>query len=155
MGLEIERKFLVADDSWKASGEPGVELRQGYLNLEQRCSIRVRTDGQHGWLNIKGATIGAQRQEFEYEIPLDDAEQLLKQFAIGPLIEKTRHRVPYGVHVWEVDVFGGANGGLVVAEIELDDPQQEFERPSWLGPEVTDDIRYYNTSLTRNPYANW
>ncbi len=155
MSIEIERKFLVVDDAWKASSVEAVSLCQGYLNLEQRCSIRVRTDGCRGWLNIKGATVGAQRPEYEYEIPLQDAEQLLRDFAAGPLIEKIRHHVPFGGNVWEVDVFGGANQGLVVAEIELDDPRQEFEKPAWLGSEVTDDLRYYNTSLSRHPYSSW
>lgn len=155
MALEIERKFLVADDSWRSASESATELCQGYLNLEKRCSIRVRTDGRRGWLNIKGATIGAERPEFEYEIPLDDARRLLEQFAVGPLIEKTRHLVPFRGHIWEVDVFSGENSGLVVAEIELDDALQNFEKPAWLGPEVTDDIRYYNTSLCRRPFLSW
>lgn len=155
MGIEIERKFLVLDESWKQASTSASDLRQGYLNMEQRCSVRVRTDGGRGWLNIKGATVGAQRPEYEYEIPLDQAEQLLDHFAVGPLIEKTRYLVPCGEHVWEVDEFRGANRGLVVAEIELDDPAQAFERPAWLGQEVTDDIRYYNTSLSRHPYSSW
>lgn len=153
--MEIERKFLVIDNSWKADVSSSSHLCQGYLNLEQRCSVRVRTDGQRGWLNIKGATIGARRQEFEYPIPLNEAEQLLKSFAVGPLIDKTRYLVPFGTHIWEIDVFAGENEGLVVAEIELDDPEQPFERPTWLGREVTDDIRYYNTSLSRHPYLGW
>ncbi len=155
MPLEIERKFLVMDDSWKSASQEAIDLRQGYLNLEQRCSIRVRTDGRRGWLNIKGATVGAERPEYEYEIPLSDAEQLLRSFAVGPVIAKTRHLVPFAGHLWEVDVFHGENRGLVVAEIELDDPQQTFEKPPWLGQEVTDDVRYYNTALCRRPFQNW
>ena len=155
MPLEIERKFLVTDDAWMAQSEGATRLCQGYLNLEERCSIRVRTDSERGWLNIKGATIGAERQEFEYEIAFDEAQQLLREFVVGPLIEKIRHRVPVGAHVWEVDEFRGENEGLVVAEIELEDPGEAFERPSWLGVEVTHDIRYYNTSLCRHPYRDW
>lgn len=153
--LEIERKFLVVDNSWQSASQQAIEIRQGYLNLEQRCSIRVRVDGRHGWLNIKGATVGAERPEYEYEIPLTDAEQLLQSFAVGPVIEKTRHLVPFDGHLWEVDVFRGENRGLVVAEIELNDPAQSFEKPPWVGREVTDDIRYYNTSLCRRPYLSW
>lgn len=155
MSLEIERKFLVQGEAWKAEAESAMHLRQGYLNREQRCSVRVRTDGERGWLNIKGATIGAQRLEYEYEIPLAEAEELLENFNTGPLVEKWRHLVRVGRHLWEIDVFEGDNAGLIVAEIELDDPDENFERPDWLGMEVTHDVRYYNTQLARKPYRSW
>jgi adenylate cyclase len=115
----------------------------------------VRSDGARGWLNIKGVTVGAQRREFEYEIPLEEAEELLSDFAEAPLVEKMRYYVEAGEHVWEVDVFEGDNAGLIVAEIELRDVDEPFERPAWLGPEVTHDVRYYNTQLARHPYRNW
>jgi len=155
MPLEIERKFLVFGDAWKEQSEDAVYLRQGYLNIEKQCSVRVRTDGHSGWLNIKGVTIGAQRREFEYEIPVKEAEELLQYFSTGPLIEKRRYFVRSGRHIWEIDVFEGENKGLVVAEIELEDPDEDFERPNWLGAEVTHDARYYNTHLARKPYLSW
>lgn len=155
MALEIERKFLLLNNNWRTGVKESFFLRQGYLNTEQRCSVRVRTSGEHAWLNIKSATVGAQRLEFEYEIPLVDANILLDQLSRGPLIEKTRHLVEVGRHLWEIDVFEGDNAGLVVAEIELEQADEAFEKPSWAGEEVTHDIRYYNTSLARNPFKLW
>ena len=155
MPIEIERKFLVVSDAWRELAGRRTRMRQGYLNLEKQCSIRVRSDGERGWLNIKGATIGARRREFEYEIPVAEADELLSDFAQPPLIEKTRFYVALGAHVWEVDVFEGDNEGLVVAEIELGDENELFERPVWLGAEVTHDVRYYNTHLARHPYREW
>lgn len=155
MGLEIERKFLLRDAAWREAVQESFFLRQGYLNAEQRCSVRVRACGERAWLNIKSATIGAQRLEFEYEIPLADANILLDQLSLGLVIEKTRHLVDVGGHIWEIDVFEGENAGLVVAEIELEHPDEAFEKPAWLGEEVTHDIRYYNTSLARNPFKFW
>lgn len=155
MALEIERKFLLLNDEWRNDVKASFALRQGYLNTEQRCSVRVRTCGTRAWLNIKGVTVGAQRLEFEYEIPVSDAHVLLGQLGQGPLIEKTRHLVDVGAHTWEIDVFEGDNAGLVVAEIELEHPDEPFEKPSWAGVEVTHDIRYYNTTLARNPYKSW
>lgn len=155
MALEIERKFLLLNDAWRERVKESFFLRQGYLNAEQRCSVRVRTSGSRAWLNIKGATVGAQRLEFEYEIPPADAHILLDQLSLGPIIEKTRHLVAVGRHTWEIDVFEGDNAGLVVAEIELEHTNEPFEKPSWAGEEVTDDIRYYNTMLARHPYRRW
>jgi adenylate cyclase len=155
MALEIERKFLLRNDDWRSEVKQSFFLRQGYLNAEQRCSVRVRTSGLHAWLNIKGATVGAERLEFEYEIPLADANILLDQLSHGPVIEKTRHLVEVGGHLWEIDVFAGDNAGLVVAEIELEHADEPFEKPSWAGEEVTHDIRYYNTMLARNPFRSW
>lgn len=155
MALEIERKFLVRDETWREQVRSASRLRQGYLNDEKGCSIRVRADNERAWLNIKSATIGAQRLEFEYEIPLADAEVLLDTLARRPLIEKWRYLVDVGEHTWEIDVFEGDNAGLVVAEIELDDPAETFEIPAWAGLEVTEDIRYYNTSLSRHPFSEW
>lgn len=155
MALEIERKFLLNSDAWRSQVQQSQLLRQGYLNREARCSVRVRSDGERGWLNIKSVTIGAQRSEFEYEIPLADADQLLDELCHKPLIEKSRHFIQQGAHLWEIDEFAGDNAGLIVAEIELDHPEESFEKPTWLGEEVTHDVRYYNTSLSRSPYKDW
>ncbi len=130
-------------------------MRQGYLNDEPRCSVRVRTSAKRAWLNIKSVTVGTQRQEFEYEIPLSDGNQLLNTLSRKPLIEKTRHLVEIGRHVWEIDEFGGDNQGLIVAEIELNHTDEPFEKPPWLGQEVTMDSRYYNTQLSKLPYKSW
>ncbi|NJD08634.1 MAG: CYTH domain-containing protein [Methylococcaceae bacterium] len=155
MCIEIERKFLLANADWRKQIYESQFLRQGYLNNETRCSVRVRTSAEQGWLNIKSVTIGAQRQEFEYEIPLVEANRMLDTLALPPLIEKWRHLVKVGSHTWEIDEFEGDNAGLIVAEIELTSPGEAFERPSWLGKEVTTDVRYYNTSLSRHPYRRW
>lgn len=155
MALEIERKFLLGSDAWRTDVTRSERLRQGYLNHEVGCSVRVRTCGERAWLNIKSVTIGAQRQEFEYEIPLADAHVMLDTLSRKPLIEKVRHIVPVGTHTWEIDEFGGENAGLTVAEIELEHPDEPFERPSWLGQEVTEDVRYYNTSLAQHPFKDW
>ncbi|MBP1150244.1 MULTISPECIES: CYTH domain-containing protein [Methylocaldum] len=155
MALEIERKFLVLNDSWRNSVRDSAYFRQGYLNNEIHCSVRVRVCGDRAWLNIKSVTIGTQRQEFEYEIPANDAHTMLSTLSRRPLIEKTRYFVDVGPHTWEIDVFEGDNTGLVVAEIELGNPDETFEKPGWLGEEVTYDPRYYNTSLSTNPYNSW
>jgi adenylate cyclase len=153
--MEIERKFLLRGDGWRQAAHGALRLRQGYLGSEERCSVRVRTGEGRAWLNIKSATLGAQRQEFEYEIPLADADQMLDTLSLKPLIEKVRHLVAAGRHVFEIDEFEGDNAGLVVAEIELDHPDEDFARPDWLGEEVTGDARYYNTSLRRHPFKDW
>ncbi|MCK9530679.1 MAG: CYTH domain-containing protein [Gammaproteobacteria bacterium] len=155
MATEIERKFLVISDDWRAAAEPGVHFRQGYLASTGRASVRVRLEGQEANLNIKSATLGVRRSEFEYAIPLDDANEMLDQLCTGGLVEKTRYRVPVDGHVWEVDVFEGVNAGLVVAEIELNHEDEVFERPTWAGAEVSDDPRYYNVYLAEHPYTNW
>lgn len=153
--LEIERKFLVVSNAWRDQVRSSARLRQGYLNNEEHCSVRVRVAGEQAWLNLKGVTIGAQRLEFEYPIPLADAHRMLDALTCKPIIEKTRHLVEVGRHTWEIDVFEGDNAGLVVAEIELDDPDEAFEKPVWAGAEVTEDPRYYNSRLSANPYRNW
>lgn len=153
--FEIERKFLLLNEDWRHGVTEALPMRQGYLNSESRCSVRVRISGEDATLNIKGATIGARRLELEYPIPLEEATLLLDELSIGPLIEKVRYLVPQPPHLWEIDVFSGENEGLVVAEIELTDPQDTFKRPAWLGEEVTHDVRYYNTSLSRTPFSCW
>lgn len=155
MAIEIERKFLVRDDSWRPHASTAAYYRQGYLVTSRRCSVRVRVAGDDGFLNIKGATLGASRAEYEYPIPVQDAEEMLERLCTRPLIEKTRYFVRSGRHTWEVDVFEGENTGLVLAEIELRHAHEEFERPAWLGEEVTDDRRYYNARLVEHPYREW
>ena len=155
MGREIERKFLVVGESWRAIVQRSEEYLQGYLANNHRCSIRVRVGGDRAWLNIKSATLGAERAEYEYAIPAEDGREMLCTLACDGLIEKTRHFVPYAGQLWEVDEFAGANAPLVVAEIELTSIDEPFERPPWAGTEVTDDGRYYNVCLARIPYSRW
>ncbi len=155
MATEIERKFLVTSDAWREEADDGTRFRQGYLIGAERASVRVRIEGDSANLNIKSATLGVRRQEYEYQIPLAEAEELLNTLCEQPQIEKIRYHVPLGGHLWEVDVFAGDNEGLVVAEIELADEDESFERPAWLGREVSDDTRYYNVCLTKHPYKDW
>ena len=152
MATEIERKFLVEGTSWRQS--TGVRLTQGYLNRDKRRTVRVRIAGSQAFLTVKGVSQGATRAEFEYEIPVDDAEQMLK-LSDGPVVEKHRHVIVHDGFEWEVDEFLGDNAGLVVAEIELTSEDQTFSRPAWLGREVTHDSRYYNSSLAAHPYKQW
>lgn len=161
MGIEIERKFLVRGDAWRVQAECRQRMAQGYLNdLDaidsgaQQVSVRVRIAGDRAALNLKSCEIGSSRQEFEYTIPLADAEALLA-LCVGGVIDKTRHFVRFGAHRWEVDEFHGENAGLVVAEIELSAVDEVFERPLWLGAEVTELTRYYNLALATRPFAQW
>lgn len=154
MGYEIERKFLVRGDAWRA-GASGTSYRQGFLSTEPERTVRVRVAGSRGLLTIKGKSVGARRVEHEYEIPLADAEHMLDTLCKRPLVEKVRHTLVVSDHTWEIDVFEGENAGLVVAEIELQSEDEEFERPDWLGAEVTDDPRYFNSNLVQSPYATW
>ncbi len=153
MGVEIERKFL-AGDGWRGQVTRRVAMRQGYLGGE-RCSIRVRVAGSRAHLNIKSRVAGAERLEYEYEIPLSEAHEILERLSDGALVEKIRHYVDHGDHTWEIDEFEGANAGLVVAEVELAAANEPFERPPWLGREVTQERRYYNNELARHPYQDW
>ncbi len=152
MGTEIEKKFLVVGSDWR--GANGTRICQGYLNRDKDRTVRVRIAGEQAYLTVKGATKGNTRAEFEYEIPLADAEQLLA-LCDGPTIEKIRHNVVHGDHLWEVDEFLGQNSGLVVAEIELAAENDAFSKPPWVGREVSDDSRYFNSQLATNPYCNW
>jgi adenylate cyclase len=154
MGQEIERKFLTRDDSWRA-GAAGTRYRQGYLSVDQTRTVRVRTAGSQGFLTVKGKTEGAARLEFEYPIPLADAEQLLTELCQRPLIEKVRYRIPHAGLVWEVDEFEGENAGLILAEVELEREDQAVELPPWAGEEVTGQPRYYNANLIALPYSRW
>ena len=184
MAREIERKFLVRSDAWRAAaskaGAPGVRILQGYLSTSNTRSVRVRTAGEHATLTVKGAKVGLRASEFEYAIPLADARQMLDQLCRRPLIRKTRYNIPVpdntpvpddtpvpndtpvpddipapGGHIWEVDEFHAENAGLVVAEIELSHEHQTFARPVWIGAEVTNDPRYLNTNLVERPFATW
>jgi len=152
MGKEIERKFRVIKDTWR--NVKGTRYRQGYLNSAKERNVRVRTMEDKAYLTIKGIAIGASRMEFEYEIPLRDADELL-EICEKPLIEKTRYKVQEGGFVWEVDEFLRENQGLIVAEVELESEDQEFPKPDWVGEEVTGDPRYFNSNLIKNPYTNW
>jgi adenylate cyclase len=155
MATEIERKFLICDDSWRAQASPGVRLMQGYLASTPTVTVRARLEGEQGVLTLKGATHGIRRSEYEYPIPAEDAKAMLRELAQTGIIEKTRYRVPCGPQTWELDVFAGDNAGLVVAELELSHEDEPFERPSWLGAEVSDDPRYYNANLARHPFKHW
>ena len=154
MGREIERKFLVRDDSWRGQVQ-GVIYRQGYLCSAKERTVRVRVAGRQGFLTIKGLTVGASRPEYEYEIPVAEAEAMLDNLAEKPLIEKIRQKITYGGLIWEVDEFLGENAGLIVAEVELSDETQAFSRPPWAGEEVTADARYFNSNLSRQPFKHW
>ena len=152
MGIECERKFLVTGLGYR-SGVPH-RIRQAYLSLDPGRTVRVRLTEAGAFLTIKGPGLGV-RPEFDYQIPADDAEQMLRALCIRPAIEKTRYTVPVGPFIFEVDEFAGDNAGLTVAEIELTAHDQEFTRPEWLGMEVTDDPRYSNASLVQRPYRSW
>ena len=155
MGVEVERKFLVVDDSWRAEVTKATRIVQGYLARTGRVTLRVRVKGEAGFVTIKGETRGISRSEFEDPIPLADARAMLDGLADGPVVDKVRHLVPVGGHTWEVDVFEGANAPVVMAEVELGDPDEPFELPSWAGQDVSDDARYYNANLAQAPYSTW
>jgi len=154
MGKEIERKFLVSGEAWRSLGE-GIRYRQGYLSTVKERTVRVRTIGDKGYLTIKGVTQGFTRVEYEYEIPIEDANAQLDDLCERPLIDKVRYKIPYGDHTWEVDEFFAENAGLVIAEVELESEDQPFEKPEWIGEEVSDDSRYFNANLIANPYQQW
>lgn len=155
MATEIERKFLVKSEAWRESADDGTRFRQGYLIGAVKASVRIRIEGERANINIKSATLGVRRQEYEYPIPLDEAEEILDTLCEQPQIEKTRYHVSVGEHLWEIDVFAGDNEGLVVAEVELQDESEDFVHPDWLGEEVSDDTRYYNVCLVKHPYKDW
>ncbi|HES77333.1 MAG TPA: CYTH domain-containing protein [bacterium] len=157
MALEIERKFLLSSDAWRSAVTQSTLFRQGYLTSGvegSKASVRVRVEGERGVLNVKSVRLGVQRHEYEYVIPLAEANEMLDTLC-GAIIEKTRHLVPVGAHVFEVDEFHGDNAGLIVAELELTATDEVFARPAWIGLEVTDDPRYYNVALVTKPYNSW
>ena len=156
MAKEIEKKFLVNNNDWRDKVGRSRHYKQGYLGNTPDCSVRVRVSDKTAFLNIKSATLGISRDEYDYEIPLSDALEMLDNLCNQPIIEKTRYFVQEedGLE-WEIDVFAGDNEGLVVAEIELEHPQQTFHLPEWAGEEVSDDPRYYNVCLVTHPYKDW
>jgi CYTH domain-containing protein len=153
MAVEIERKFLVLGDAWRALGNP-VPYAQGYLARGNGVTVRIRIAGEKAFFTVKGPVEGISRPEFEYPVPLGDAREML-QLCKDPVISKTRTRIPHDSHVWEVDEFGGENQGLIVAEIELSSPDEEISLPPWVGTEVTGDPRYYNSNLAVHPFRVW
>ena len=155
MAREIERKFLVKRDAWTHDPSRGTLYRQGYLSADAARVVRVRIAGTAAYLTIKGQTAGIERREFEYPIPVADAATLLDELCLRPIIDKTRYRVPFRGHVWEVDEFHGENEDLIVAEIELQDPHATFDKPPWAGDEVSNDPRYFNSNLALHPYSRW
>ncbi|HBN03956.1 MAG TPA: adenylate cyclase [Bacteroidetes bacterium] len=154
MAQEIERKFRVANDDWRAMATSSSSLKQGYLSSSAEATVRVRLEDNLGTVTIKSKTNGITRNEFEYAIPAQEAKELL-MLCSGPLIEKIRYRIPQENHTWEIDVFEGDNDGLIIAEIELTSDEDYFAKPQWLGEEVSGDSRYYNSNLATHPYVNW
>ncbi len=154
MGKEIERKFLVNGDGWRALAEP-VKYRQGYLSTVKERTVRVRTIDDKGYLTIKGITTGVTRAEYEYEIPAADADRMLTDLCEKPLIEKSRSTIALGGLDWEVDEFFGDNQGLIVAEVELQSADQAVAKPAWVGQEVSGDSRYFNSNLIKKPFTRW
>jgi adenylate cyclase len=155
MAREIERKFLVKDDDWRAGADSGRRLRQAYLADTERAAVRVRIEeNRRGWLTIKSAEAGLSRQEFEYPLPVSDAEELL-ELRTGSVLDKTRFRVPHAGRTWEIDVYSGENAGLVLAEIELEEEGAHIDLPAWAGAEVTGEARYYAARLAHEPFASW
>lgn len=156
MAIEIERKFLVNASLWQPQGQAS-HYRQGYLCIDEERALRVRIAGQSAWLTLKGRLPGQSiaRLEYEYPIPLADAQQMLDRLCLWPPIDKVRYKIRHGRHLWEVDIFAGANSGLMIAEVELEHPNEAVELPAWVGREVSDDSRYSNASLSQHPYTLW
>jgi adenylate cyclase len=154
LGIEIERKFLIVSDDWRQNAA-GKHCRQGYIVNDHRRSVRVRVLGDKGYITIKGATHGITKPEYEVAISAVDATEMLDTLCTGGQIIKTRYFVDYCGFTWEIDVFEGENAGLIVAEIELETEDQKFEKPPWVGEEVSLDSRYKNVNLSRNPYCHW
>jgi len=153
--FEIEYKFLVSDDGWRELGAPGVRYRQGYLAQSEECTVRVRAGGGHGYFTIKGPRIGITRAEFEYTIPESDANEIIDSLCGTRVVNKTRYSIEYRGLVWEVDEFHGANTGLILAEVELEREDQPFDKPSWVGRDVSQNPRYANAMLAVRPYQTW
>ena len=154
MAKEIERKFLI-DISGVESIGSGSRIKQGYISTTDNTAVRIRVSGTVAYLTLKGENQGATRPEFEYEIPIEDANEIIKELCSGPIIDKTRYLVEYGSHTWEIDVFHGDNDGLIVAEVELESETEEVDLPKWVINEVTGEVKYYNTSLWDNPFNKW
>ncbi|MBD2525208.1 MAG: CYTH domain-containing protein [Nostoc sp.] len=154
MAKEIERKFLVKGDSWRGLVEGSV-YRQGYIATQDKAAVRIRIVGEKSYLTIKGPSIKYSRLEFEYPIPVEDAQEMLEALCERPFIEKIRYKIQSGGLIWEIDEFDGVNKGLILAEVELNDENQQIELPSWIGQEVSDDSRYFNSNLVKHPFSQW
>ncbi len=154
MGVEIEKKYLLKNSTWKKHVNKQTRIKQGYLNATPESTVRVRIKGDKGFVTIKGKRINLLRKEFEYEIPLQDAEELLL-LCQKPIIEKVRYEVDYQGYTWEIDEFENENEGLMLAEVEMQNEDETPETPEWVGEEVTDDFRYYNSNLMKNPFKTW
>lgn len=152
--IETERKFLVTSGDWKNISK-GVLYKQGYLSIDPGRTVRVRLEGEKAKLTIKGKKINGSGDEFEYDIPADEALYIIEHLSLKPVIEKIRYKINYKDNVWEIDEFLGENTGLVLAEIELEFPDQHFEKPPWIGEDVTEDSKYKNANLVKNPFTNW
>jgi adenylate cyclase len=155
LSVEIERKFLLKNDNWRNQIQSSNIIRQGYLAPLDTSSVRVRIEGDKANINIKSATIGISRLEYEYAIPMPDAIEMLEKLCPAPQIHKTRHCIPIAGHIWEIDEFYDDNEGLIVAEIELKHENESFEKPEWIAEEVSHDARYYNVNLIKHPYKLW
>lgn len=154
MAKEIERKFLVVGEMWRSLAK-GTHYRQGYLNSAKERTVRIRTIDDKAFMTVKGPTVGVTRMEFEYEIPYKECVEMLENLAEKPIIEKVRYKIALDGLVWEVDEFLGVNKGLIIAEVELQSEEQAFNKPEWIGEEVSGDPRYFNSNLVKNPYTSW
>ncbi|MEH1883863.1 CYTH domain-containing protein [Nostoc sp.] len=154
MAKEIERKYLVRGDSWRGLAEGSV-YRQGYIATQDKTTVRIRIVGEKSYLTIKGPSIKYSRLEFEYPIPVKDAQEILETLCERPFIEKVRYKIEFGGLIWEIDEFDGVNKGLILAEVELNDENQQIELPNWIGQEVSDDSRYFNSNLVKHPFSQW
>ena len=154
MAQKIERKFLTKSDAWRSNAK-GMFYRQGYLSIVKERTVRIRTIGNKGYITVKGIAKGAVRAEYEYEIPVKDANEMLNTLCEQPIIEKTRYEIVYNELTWVVDEFEGVNKGLILVEVELSDENQQIDLPDWVGAEVTGDPNYFNSNLIRNPYLRW
>ncbi|BAZ49487.1 adenylate cyclase [Nostoc sp. NIES-4103] len=154
MATEIERKFLVKGDSWRKLAA-GTVYRQGYIATQKTATVRVRIVGNQGYLTIKGPSVKYSRAEFEYTIPIEDAQEMLDTLCDRPLIEKIRYKVEWDNLIWEIDEFDGVNKGLILAEVELTDEKQHIELPDWIDKEVSDDPKYFNSNLVKHPFSQW
>lgn len=154
MPEEIERKYLLKEDTWRKNAQGSVYC-QGYITTNAQATVRVRIVAKQGYLTIKGPSVGCSRLEFEYPIPVEDAQEMLNTLCQKPFIEKIRYKVEWGGLIWEIDEFDGLNKGLILAEVELNDANQQIELPPWIGEEVSHDHRYFNSYLVTNPFSQW
>ena len=155
MGVEIERKFLLKNNDWRQGVDQGVRYEQGYFVTNSLCSVRVRTEGESANITIKSAGLDIQRSEYEYPIPISDAQNFLENMCIDGTIQKIRYIIKYENNIWEIDEFSGKNKGLIVAEIELSSREQSFVKPSWVGQEVSGKAQYMNSNLVKFPFCDW